>query len=512
MKRILMVVLGLFFSVSLFSQTISSTSVEVCDTRYQCYGGSGTSPDFEGTNLGNISALEFNGGLSVSSNWGASTASMYYRIDGGEWKVVVLDKKVVISDGGGDARSPIFDPNENPIVNINSLAKTLGDVTSYSRNTDYSVSTSVLTNGSSYTLDIVHAVSGTTMPADTSLADYSATFTKIADVEFTDGTAFTPAITTGNSDELIGRFQLQADVTGANLTDAAIDLSGIRSGFSNLKLWASTDASYDVGDTQLGSTIAIDPQASTAEFSSFSMAIPTSGTYILLTADVAEDATGSIQGVIGEVADLTVTDGEINSTISMAYMSNGGAEIPTSIELTTFNAKVVKGKVELTWTTESESENSHFLVYRDGKVIAQVEGAGTTSETNEYAYSDVNVLPGVHEYALADVTYGGVEELHDAVTIELGARVEAAEFTLNNAYPNPFNPRTAISYRLSAVSNIDLSIYNSAGEKVTTLFSGEQSAGQHQLLWNAANHPSGIYFVKMQVGEIMQTQKLVLMK
>jgi flagellar hook assembly protein FlgD len=52
-------------------------------------------------------------------------------------------------------------------------------------------------------------------------------------------------------------------------------------------------------------------------------------------------------------------------------------------------------------------------------------------------------------------------------------------------YPNPFNPKTAIGYQLSAVSTVELSIYNLLGQKVATLVSGKQAAGQHQIEWDA---------------------------
>ena len=206
--------------------------------------------------------------------------------------------------------------------------------------------------------------------------------------------------------------------------------------------------------------------------------------------------------------DMWLNNSGANYVATFTVATDG--EVP--VTLASFTAEALKGKVELAWVTESETENSHFLVYRDGEVIAQVDGAGTTSETNEYAYSDVNVLPGVHEYALADVTYGGVEELHDAVTVELGATVEAAEFTLNSAYPNPFNPDTRIEYCMNRSINLNLGVYNLQGEKVANLFDGVQEAGAHTAIWNATGFPSGIYVVRMMSEGMLQTMKVVLMK
>lgn len=187
-------------------------------------------------------------------------------------------------------------------------------------------------------------------------------------------------------------------------------------------------------------------------------------------------------------------------------------EAGTPITLASFTAKAKNGVVEVAWETASEMENSHFLVYRDDAVIAQIGGAGTTSETNTYAYVDDEVLPGVHEYALADVTYDGKEVKHDAVMVEVGAALAEANFVLNKAYPNPFNPSVTLSLEYAEGTDSEINIYNTQGILVETLYSGYMEAGKHELNWNASHMQSGVYIVKMIAGNVNSTQKLVLMK
>jgi len=80
-------------------------------------------------------------------------------------------------------------------------------------------------------------------------------------------------------------------------------------------------------------------------------------------------------------------------------------------------------------------------------------------------------------------------------------------------YPNPFNPSTVISYQLAVRSTVDLSIYNILGQKVATLISGKQSAGNYEVKWNAAEFSSGVYLSKLTTGDgFTQTKKLVLLK
>ena len=181
--------------------------------------------------------------------------------------------------------------------------------------------------------------------------------------------------------------------------------------------------------------------------------------------------------------------------------------------LASFIAKAIKmGKVELDWVTESETENDHFLIYRDGEVIGRVNGAGTTSEQHNYTYLDTRVPAGIHSYAIADVTYGGVEERHDAVVVEVGAEIAEADFVLNKAYPNPFNPRVTLSMKYGVGSNSVVNIYNTQGILVENLVNGFVESGTHEVVWDASNMPSGVYIVKMIVGDVMQSQKMVLLK
>lgn len=86
-------------------------------------------------------------------------------------------------------------------------------------------------------------------------------------------------------------------------------------------------------------------------------------------------------------------------------------------------------------------------------------------------------------------------------------------FQLFQNYPNPFNPITAISYQLPAFSKVELSIYNLLGEKIATLVSAKQPAGNYEVQWDASGMASGVYLYKLTTNQgFMQTRKLVLLK
>jgi hypothetical protein len=85
-------------------------------------------------------------------------------------------------------------------------------------------------------------------------------------------------------------------------------------------------------------------------------------------------------------------------------------------------------------------------------------------------------------------------------------------FHLAQNYPNPFNPSTRIHYQLAEKTTVDLSIYNILGEKVATLVSGEQPAGNHQAQWHATAHAGGIYIYTLHSGSFSQQRKMVLLR
>ena len=85
-------------------------------------------------------------------------------------------------------------------------------------------------------------------------------------------------------------------------------------------------------------------------------------------------------------------------------------------------------------------------------------------------------------------------------------------FSLDRAYPNPFNPTTTLSFAIPVDSEVSLSIYNLQGRQVSTLIDGNMEAGYHSVVWNADAQASGVYFVKMVAGEFVITQKLMLVK
>jgi len=86
------------------------------------------------------------------------------------------------------------------------------------------------------------------------------------------------------------------------------------------------------------------------------------------------------------------------------------------------------------------------------------------------------------------------------------------QLNISQNYPNPFNASTTISYSLSEQSEVSIEIYDILGRKIDKLSPGRQSAGEHNVIWNAENLTSGVYFFRIQAGNYTEARKMVLLK
>ncbi len=86
------------------------------------------------------------------------------------------------------------------------------------------------------------------------------------------------------------------------------------------------------------------------------------------------------------------------------------------------------------------------------------------------------------------------------------------ETGLSQNYPNPFNARTIIEYNLPDPSHVTVEVYNLLGNNVVTLLDESQEAGYHQVTWNAEGQSSGMYFYKIEAGDLVETRRMLLLK
>lgn len=86
------------------------------------------------------------------------------------------------------------------------------------------------------------------------------------------------------------------------------------------------------------------------------------------------------------------------------------------------------------------------------------------------------------------------------------------EFELKGNYPNPFNPTTNIQYSVPSNADVRLAVYDMLGREVAVLVNGVRTAGNYNVNFDATNLSSGVYLYRLQAGNFVQTQKMMLVK
>ncbi|MFA5833219.1 MAG: T9SS type A sorting domain-containing protein [Bacteroidota bacterium] len=90
--------------------------------------------------------------------------------------------------------------------------------------------------------------------------------------------------------------------------------------------------------------------------------------------------------------------------------------------------------------------------------------------------------------------------------------VTPTEFTLDQNFPNPFNPSSTIRFALKTEGRIELFITNALGQRVASLVDGKFAAGKHEVTFNADGLASGTYFYTLKSGNMLETKKMTLLK
>jgi hypothetical protein len=143
---------------------------------------------------------------------------------------------------------------------------------------------------------------------------------------------------------------------------------------------------------------------------------------------------------------------------------------------------------------------------------AQNLGAGLSAITVSATVTGLSAGTIYHHRLVAQNSGGamfGADSM--SVTVPSAPPPAPKEFVLHQNYPNPFNPTTTIIYALPHTAFVSLTVFNTLGQPIATLVSGEQEAGSHQAIFDGSNLSSGTYFYRLQAGEDMAVRRIVLM-
>jgi len=184
------------------------------------------------------------------------------------------------------------------------------------------------------------------------------------------------------------------------------------------------------------------------------------------------------------------------------------------VELSLFVLSYINGKVELNWKTLTETNNLGFYILRknnqgDWQNIGFTEGYGTTTEIQNYTFTDEFVTNGKYQYRLKQIDFNGTYKYSEIVEVIIAP---PANFRLQQNYPNPFNPSTTIKYQIPELSFVTITVYDVLGNEIATLVNEEKPAGSYEVEFNGSDLTSGIYFYTLIAWNYSNTKKLVILK
>ena len=185
-------------------------------------------------------------------------------------------------------------------------------------------------------------------------------------------------------------------------------------------------------------------------------------------------------------------------------------------------AGVVSQVVNLSWDDAVDPDVKYYRVFRSaesGFEASETNEIGTSAST---AFADNSAAGTVYYKVIAVDFSGNQSETSDEIEVMVSAIDDMGiptEFALSQNYPNPFNPSTKIQVSLRDAGRVTLEVYNTLGQKVSTLLNNDMTAGVHTVEFNAAGLSSGVYFYKVIVKSVngnavafQDMHKMILMK
>ncbi|MGE5432246.1 MAG: T9SS type A sorting domain-containing protein, partial [Syntrophomonadaceae bacterium] len=233
-----------------------------------------------------------------------------------------------------------------------------------------------------------------------------------------------------------------------------------------------------------------------------------------------------LKGTLDELAfhNAELTASEIlkhfqNGANGLNYWGQDGSartfKISASPVFEKFSTSASEKDVRLNWTFHSNMAGNFELERTSGgqgnwSNIAMVSSEGLM----DFEFKDKVPTDGKFSYRIKFVSKNGGYAYSDECDVE----ILPGNYNLVQNYPNPFNPATTISYELPYMSSVNLTVYNTLGEKVAELVNEVQSAGSYKKIWNASHLASGIYLLRMESRDItsergyVRTLKMIMMK
>jgi hypothetical protein len=192
--------------------------------------------------------------------------------------------------------------------------------------------------------------------------------------------------------------------------------------------------------------------------------------------------------------------------------------VTVPVELVAFTAEQAGRDVLLRWRTQSETNNAGFVIQRRTGVtgwedIGYTPGQGSSMATHDYEYHD-GTPPNADElvYRLKQMDIDGSFEYSPEARLDYTSR-SAADFALDQNYPNPCNPVTTIAYRIPSAGDARITVTDANGRTIGEYDASFRHPGSYVAHLDTAAFPTGTYFYHLVVdGVTRMTKSMVVLK
>jgi hypothetical protein len=169
---------------------------------------------------------------------------------------------------------------------------------------------------------------------------------------------------------------------------------------------------------------------------------------------------------------------------------------------------------DLSWNESTAADFDYFTVYG-----ANTDNFGTATVVDYSVAPDMDVTASPYVYYYVTATdFSGNEGKPAKINTLSGVGGTPSSYVLSvSNYPNPFNPRTRVSYTVPSRGHVNVRVFDAHGAHVATLFDGERNMGAYSVDWDgrttdAAVAASGVYFARIEHNGATRTKKMVLLK